>query len=249
MAVLRRNCGSLKVVFAGPTIYGLDVDWADIELRRPAQHGDIEQAVADGARAIGIVDGHYQQVAAVWHKEILFALASGVSVYGSSSMGALRAAECEAFGMVPIGDIAQRYCSGDLFDDADVAVINGPAELGFPPLTEPMVAVVATVEHLRGLELVTAAQAQAVVRAARSMYFADRTVAAMFEGAELGECRDAVGAAYLANHVDPKAKDARLLIETIRRRAPAPQAQPAWDLASSPFWTGRTVRSDVVTQQ
>lgn len=249
MAKLRRNRRGLKVVFAGPTVYGLELDWGDIELRRPAQQGDVEQAVADGASVIGIVDGHYQQVGAVWHKEILFALKSGVAVYGSSSMGALRAAECEAFGMVPIGKIARAYCRGDLCDDADVALTNGPGELGFPPLTEPMVTVVATVGRLQVLGLVDAAQAQALVRAAHSLFFADRTIAAMFERADLGDCGPAIRGAYLANHVDPKADDARALVETIRRGEHAPQTPLGWDLVISPFWNSRTVRSEIVTRQ
>ena len=126
----------MKIVFAGPSLCGAEYDAGDVIVRGPAQMGDLERAVAEGAHAVGLIDGHYQQVGAVWHKEILLALSSGVAVYGAASMGALRAAECEAFGMVPVGDIARRYCSGALFDDADVALTNGPAELGFPPLTE-----------------------------------------------------------------------------------------------------------------
>ena len=129
----------MKVVFAGPSLHGAEFDPGDVVIRGPAEMGDLERAVAAGATAVGLVDGHYQQVGAVWHKEILFALASGVAVYGAASMGALRVSECEAFGMIPVGDIAHRYCSGELFDDADVALTNGPAELGFPPLTEAMV--------------------------------------------------------------------------------------------------------------
>src|SRR3954452_8807487 len=105
----------MKVVFAGPSIHGLDLDLEGIVLRGPAEMGDFERAVTDGATVIGLVDGHYQQVGAVWHKEILMALAAGVTVFGAASMGALRASECEAFGMIPVGDIARRYCTGELF--------------------------------------------------------------------------------------------------------------------------------------
>ena len=107
------------VVFAGPSLYGAQFDPGDVVIRSPAQMGDIERAFADGATAIGLIDGHYQQVGAIWHKEILLALSGGVAVFGAASMGALRAAECEPFGMVPVGAIARRYCSGELYDDAD----------------------------------------------------------------------------------------------------------------------------------
>jgi hypothetical protein len=105
-----------------------------------------------GRRVIGLVDGHYEQVASVWHKEILYALSMGVHVFGAASMGALRAAECEAYGMVPVGEIAGRYCRGELYDDDAVALLNGPAELAYAPLTEPLVEVEATLARLLKLE-------------------------------------------------------------------------------------------------
>ena len=60
-------------------------------------------AVRRGVRVIGLVDGVFERVPAVWHKEILFALSEGVHVYGAASMGALRAAELDTFGMRGVG--------------------------------------------------------------------------------------------------------------------------------------------------
>ena len=48
---------------------------------------------AGAAEAIGIIDGYFERVPSVWHKEILWAMAEGIHVFGSASMGALRAAE------------------------------------------------------------------------------------------------------------------------------------------------------------
>ena len=42
---------------------------------------------------IGMVDGYFEVTPTVWHKEILWAMAQGIHVYGSASIGALRAAE------------------------------------------------------------------------------------------------------------------------------------------------------------
>ena len=97
----------MKVLFAGPSVYGLDLDLSGIVLRHPAKQGDVIAAVRDGATAIGLVDGYFGGAAAVWHKEILYALSLGVRVLGASSMGALRAAECAAYGMEPIGEVAR----------------------------------------------------------------------------------------------------------------------------------------------
>jgi hypothetical protein len=207
--------------------------------------GDIERAIADGATAIGLIDGHYQQVGAIWHKEILLALASGVAVFGAASMGALRAAECEAFGMVPVGEIAKRYCSGEFFDDADVALTNGPAELGFPPLTEAMVDVTATAAHLLASGLITAQMAREIETTARAIFFADRTTDAVFERLNAPEHLSL----YAANRVSQKTRDALELIETLKAwDEPVRAAAPDWRFANSPFWTGRSgPRSSSVT--
>ena len=81
-------------VFLGPT---LPVEEAarilDAVYLPPAAQGDVLMATDDGADVIGIVDGYFQGAPSVWHKEILWAMSRGVRVLGSSSMGALRAAE------------------------------------------------------------------------------------------------------------------------------------------------------------
>ena len=94
------------VVFAGPSVHGLGRhNLAGLDLRPPAGRGAILRAAADGAPAIGLIDGIYESEPAVWHKEILYALGRGIPVLGAASMGALRAAECAAFGMKGIGSI------------------------------------------------------------------------------------------------------------------------------------------------
>ena len=85
------------VVFLGPSLPGAAARMIlDADYRPPAQRGDILGAARDGARLIGLVDGFFHGVPAVWHKEILFALEQGAQVWGAASMGALRAAELTA---------------------------------------------------------------------------------------------------------------------------------------------------------
>ena len=234
----------MKIVFAGPSLYGAAFDADGVLVRGPVEMGAIERAVEAGATAIGIIDGHYQQVGAVWHKEILLALAAGVAVYGAASMGALRAAECEAFGMVPVGLIAARYCSGELFDDAAVAITNGPAELGFPPLTEALVDVDATLAHLGARGLIDAGQGHAIAAAAQALFFADRSIEAIFATLD-----PALLALYRAHRVSQKTADALALLDILKAlpaaRATAPRT---WRFAHSPFWAGRELpRSSSVT--
>jgi len=72
------------------------------------------RALVDRPRVIGIVDGYFERVPAVWHKEILWAMSRGVHVLGAASMGALRAAELHPFGMVGVGAIFEGFRDGEL---------------------------------------------------------------------------------------------------------------------------------------
>ena len=54
---------------------------------------------------------------------------AGIHVYGAASIGALRAAELDAFGMRGIGRIYEDFREGVLEDDDEVAVLHGPEEL------------------------------------------------------------------------------------------------------------------------
>ena len=72
----------------------------EVELWPPICQGDLSTALERSRpAAILIVDGEFSQNLSVWHKEILHALHLGVRVIGVSSMGALRAAELDRFGM------------------------------------------------------------------------------------------------------------------------------------------------------
>lgn len=237
----------LRVVFAGPSIYGVVPDLAGIDLRRPAQQGDVEQAVADGAQVIGLIDGHYHQVGAVWHKELLFALRSGVAIYGAASMGALRAAECEAFGMKPVGTIARRYCTGELVDDADVALLNAPAELGYQPMTEPLVNAIATIDALSIAGVISSFECDALMCAARQLFFADRTPESIVAAANLADRTSAILDCYHAHRVDLKALDATLLVRAVKQHRVSSRQSSPWSFAESPFWRDRQVRSFSVT--
>ena len=221
----------MRVLFVGPSLYGLSPDLTGISVRPPARQGDIARAVLDGAEAIGLVDGFFDAVAAPWHKEILFALERGVAMLGSSSMGALRAAECAAFGMLPIGEIANDYCSGVLDDDAAVAISHGPEELGYPPLTEPLVNVKPTLDRLLQLRLVSEAERLRLWDRACRLYFKDRSLEALVPTEE----RQEIAAAYREHKVNRKAADAVLLISELKRSTLRANALPVEPQHSSFF--------------
>jgi hypothetical protein len=229
----------MKIIFAGPSIYSLDFERGEVIVRPPAQYGDIARAVEEGATAIGLIDGHYEQVGAAWHKEILYALSSGVEVLGAASMGALRAAECAAFGMLPVGEIAAMYCRGDLYDDAAVAILNGPQELGFPPLTEALVDAEATIARLAELDIAAGAEADALRQSAGRLFFKERTDDAIVERAQLGARGAMLLAAYRKHRVSQKAADALALLALMRQLPNRRRSRPTWDFAQSAFWRQR----------
>lgn len=139
----------MRVVFVGPSLPdAVDLVPTMISIRPPAALGDVARAVTEGASAICLIDGYFEHQAPVRHKEILFALSRGVKVLGAASMGALRAAECAPFGMQGIGRIYRDYVDGTTDDDADVALLHAPAELGYAPITLPFVNIRATLEAL-----------------------------------------------------------------------------------------------------
>lgn len=219
----------MKVLFAGPSLSGQEYDRSGLEVRPPARKGDLYRAVLDGADAIGLVDGVFGFVPSVWHKEILYALKQGIPVLGAASIGALRAAECAAYGMVPVGPIAESYLSGARIEDADVCLAHAPAELDFMPLSEPLVDAEATIAAMG----VTAAEAIALRLAANTLYFADRTVEAIVAAAGLPP---GFADRYRAARVRAKTADALLLVEQLRALPRGRGPIPDWQFVKSEPW-------------
>src|SRR6266851_3875937 len=138
------------VVFTGPTISAEDaLQELEATYLPPVSQGDVYRAAVRKPLAIGIIDGYFERVPAVWHKEILWAMSQGIHVFGAASMGALRAAELEAFGMEGVGSIFEAFRDGALEDDDEVAVAHAGAEFDFRPGSEAMV----DIRHTLGLAL------------------------------------------------------------------------------------------------
>jgi hypothetical protein len=131
-------------LFIGPTGFEMNLQIPGVEVFPPAQQGDIATAVLDGVKTIILIDGLFTQHLSPWHKEILYAIESGVRVIGAASLGALRGVECKAYGMEVYGEIASWYESGICTDDADVAVSHFDASGNFKQCSVPLVNIRAT---------------------------------------------------------------------------------------------------------
>lgn len=229
----------MRVIFAGPTLYGADLPENDgYELRPPARQGDIYRAVQDGANVIGLIDGVYEYVPAIWHKEILFGLSKGVHLFGAASMGALRAAECAMFGMVGIGEIYEAYARGEIEDDADVAQAHAPMEMGYLPLNEPLVNVRATIELGASRGLFTEEEHARLQTVAQEIFFKERTYRNLSRIAIADGARAAEVLRHLrSNTVNLKLRDAERLIERVLvTRDERFKPDFAWTFEATSFW-------------
>jgi hypothetical protein len=187
----------------------------------PARHGDITASVVnEHPSTICLIDGLFLQTLSVWHKEILFAIDAGIDVLGASSLGALRAAECAAFGMVGVGKVYEMFASGELEDDDEVALSHGDASEGFRPHSEAMVNIRATLEHARAEGVIDGTQHDALVTHAKSLYFPERTWARILKvagdsGLEGGAIQG-LTSVVASGGVDVKRSDAIELLTRVR---------------------------------
>lgn len=203
-----------------------------VRLYPPVCQGDLTGVVEFAKpRAILIVDGEFGQVLSVWHKEILAALDAGIRVVGASSMGALRAAELDVFGMEGVGEIYEYYRDGWLTDDADVALLHGPADADYVSLTWPLVNVRATAAALHAAGVLDATGSKAVLEAAATVHFTERTAVTiarqLVSDGHDPEWAHTVAAALQDAYVDQKARDAVAGFEFLGRidAIPAPAAE------------------------
>src|SRR6266436_5726239 len=154
----------IAIIFAGPSLPpSAAPSAAGLEWRPPVRQGDLYRAALSSPALIGVIDGYFELVPTVWHKEILWAMANGIHIYGAASIGALRAAELADFGMQGMGHIYRQYRTGALMDDEEVAVLHGPKEVDYVPVTEATVNIRATIDRALELGVVAPAVAAALL--------------------------------------------------------------------------------------
>jgi hypothetical protein len=208
-------------IFLGPTLSSDDArkELAAIYLP-PVAQGDVYRAAKEKPFAIGIIDGYFERIPAVWHKEILWALSQKIHVFGAASMGALRAAELDRFGMQGVGEIYHAFRSGELEDDDEVAVVHGDADTGYRALSEAMVNLRATLSRAAQANVLTCEVRQRLESLAKAMFYPDRSysqllVRAAEAGLPKGEL-EAFARFVVVNRVDQKRADAVSLLHAVR---------------------------------
>jgi hypothetical protein len=230
---------SKTCVFLGPSLPAHEASalLPDAEFLPPVKLGDVYALVRRGdVGRIAIIDGRFESIPAVWHKEILHAMAQGITVAGASSMGALRAAELHAVGMIGMGSVFADFRDGVLEDDDEVALVHGPPEAGHPNLSVAMV----TLRHAFRAAIVAGhlqqSLADEVLAELKAAHYAERTwarVEALLRLAGLAQPAEAMG--FLRSpDLDIKRLDALELLQALARGLHSPAPAPVFEATN--FW-------------
>jgi len=241
------------VVFLGPT---LDAGEAESQLAArylpPVRYGDLFRAVSVfKPSVVGIVDGYFNQVPAVWHKEILWAMSEGVQVFGAASMGALRAAELDRFGMNGVGEIYAAYRDGRFppfdhafEDDDEVAVVHGPPELDYRAGSEALVNIRATLAAAAREGIIEAATRDELLDRSKQRFYPQRSLEAVIaDAADAGIPADGVQALeswIRENKVDQKRRDALSLLREIAAVEDRPKSTADFGFEHTTLWEDAT---------
>ena len=164
---------------------------------------------------------------------------AGIPVAGGASMGALRAAECSAFGMIGIGEVYRRYANGEVTDDADVAQLHAPEELNYLPLTEPWVNVEPTLRRMQEQEILRAEAVIALIATAQRVHYRERTYPEVVRQTEgLTEEEGTAALQWLReNAIDQKRLDALAVLEWLRGQPGAREVRALpWQLQETTQW-------------
>lgn len=230
------------VVFLGPTMPVAEARaLLDASYRPPAIGGDVYACLREEPVAIGLIDGCFDQAPSVRHKEILYALSRGVHVFGAASMGALRAAELHAFGMVGVGRIFEAYRDGVLEDDDEVAVEHAAQEYEFRELSDAMVNIRAGLARAREQGLVSAATEQALAERAKRCFYPERRWPSLLDDAEGTVPGDELERlrSFVRNSRPSQKRDDAVemlsMLATLLRDGLAPH-QPSFEFEATPIW-------------
>jgi hypothetical protein len=205
------------LVYVGPTLPAAEVArrLPGATVMPPAAVGDVLRATRRrGVGRIAIIDGYFERMAAVWHKEVLVALGKGIAVWGAASMGALRAAELAPFGMRGVGHIYRDYARGLLVADDEVAIAHLPAEYGYQSTSDALVNIRFGLARAVKLRIIDEPTRARLLELARARFYRDRSWKQLVDdGRREGLTVDALAG---WSKPDRKADDARMLLRALR---------------------------------
>ncbi|MEM0240590.1 MAG: TfuA-related McrA-glycine thioamidation protein [Candidatus Nezhaarchaeales archaeon] len=209
------------VVFTGPSLSHREARTIleHATYMPPIKRGDATKAFESGAKIIGVIDGVFFQDVAVSPRELLNLLDRGAIIVGGGSIGALRAAELDEFGMIGVGEIYRMYKRGEVLSDDEVALIFDPYT--FEPLSEPLINIRYNVRKLANEGVIDNMMAEKLIQIAKNLHYSQRSyekvlAEALKQGFLSPAERDHLLRLIIERRVDLKKLDA---IEVLRKIA------------------------------
>lgn len=215
-------------IFTGPSLSPTE-GRAELEATYlpPVSQGDVYRVGLRRALAIGIIDGYFERQPAVWHKEILWAMTQGIHVYGSASMGAIRAAELASFGMEGVGWIFEAFRDGLLEDDDEVVLTHGDEEVDYRPTSEAMVNIRRSLAEAEAASVISAHTRMVIERVTKELFYPERIYPRILKlAAERGSPPAELNAFsewLVHGRVDQKREDALLMLQAMRKHLTDPK--------------------------
>ncbi len=168
-------------VFAGPSAHGLSPSaWHGLDVRwmPPVRRGDIDRLLAERSApgVIVVCDGVFQSAPAVSHAELCRAIDAGLTVWGVSSIGAIRAHELRHEGMRGHGHVHAQFTRFDDFTDDELCLLHFP-EPPYFPVTEALVNLRYALECQGQAMGMSLAQQTAVIDRLSALWFGERSMA------------------------------------------------------------------------
>ncbi|NUO99653.1 MAG: hypothetical protein HOV96_22695 [Nonomuraea sp.] len=227
------------VVYTGPTLAPAEVREVlpGALTRPPVARGDLlGERWSPGDTAV-IIDGYYRERLSVGHKELLWLLGEGVAVIGAASMGALRAAELSPYGMRGVGVVFDLYASGELDGDDEVAIVHGPADVGYPASTIALVNLRYGCQEAARRGEIPAELGDRIVAAAKERPFSQRTWPELTQALGAPDERDALRTLermISSGEWDRKRLDALAALRAVGEERPATAAGGSRSMGTGP---------------
>lgn len=188
-------------------------DDVEVIYKRPIKRGDLGHDIKENPDIIGIIDGVFHQNSSVGHKEILNVINRGVTVVGSSSMGALRASELDTLGMTGIGYVYEQYATGKVASDDDVAVMLDSETL--ESLSEPLINMDYIFTNAVIENIITQDEKDELIRIAKSTFYPKRNYSQTLNESDLDDEKKSELINFIRTSPDIKKEDAKELINYI----------------------------------
>ena len=188
----------------------------DIEVvyKKPIKRGDLSHDIKENPDIIAIIDGVFHQNSAVGHREILSVMKKGVKVYGSSSMGALRASELDVLGMEGIGYCYNEYASGNVTSDDDVAVMLDSETL--EALSVPLISMNYVFTNAVAENIITKEEKDELIKITKETYYPKRNYAQTLSQSSLDADKKGKLIDFIRTSKDIKKEDAKELLNHIK---------------------------------